>query len=297
MITRIVDRCDHGVATNRSRSGGRTIISQIHTQTRRSSHRRSRLGSAIKCGCEITESDGGRSNRGGDGVTDHQRASGSFSVICIVNNRDNRVAANRSRSCERTIIGHVHGEACRNRGDRHWLRRGIMDGDQISKIDRGRCLINHQSTKSGSLVSGIVDGGHHRVTARIGGDDGGAIVGDSHAQAGRHRGDRDRLGATIVDRCQPTEGDWRGMLIECFGHTQSDRIDLNKLRCCGRDTPVLPTGAIAGIDHHLNAIDAGKPNAPSGQRQPCATGAHFRTSGPDACIEVGEKLQRDSTGS
>ena len=148
----------------------------------------------------------------------------------------------------------------------------------------------------GSLESGVVDSRHHEVAACIGGNRGGAIVGEIHGQAYWHGGRSGSTRAAIENRRQIAERDRGDGLDECFRSAQRDGIDLDKL---GRDishTIMLPTRTIAGIGHQLNAVDAGESHAPSGQRQPCTARAHPCASGPNAGIQISEELQRDGIG-
>ena len=60
---------------------------------------------------------------------------------------------------------------------------------------------------------------------------------------------------------------------------------------------MLPSQAIAGIGHELNAVDPGEPHTIGDQWQPCAAGAYSRTCGPDAGIQICEELDCDGIGS
>ena len=145
------------------------------------------------------------------------------------------------------------------------------------------------------MESGVVDLRHHKVAARIGGNRGGAIVGEIHIQARRDGGGGGGARAAIEGgRGKTTEGDGSGWLVECLLRAQSDRIDLDKFRRGSIHATVLPTRAVAGIDHQLDAVDSGEADTVGGKRQPGAAGAYPCAGGPDAGIKIRKELQRDS---
>ena len=144
------------------------------------------------------------------------------------------------------------------------------------------------------MESGVVDLRHHKVAARIGGNRGGAIVGEIHIQARRDGGDGGGARAAIEGgRGKTTEGDGSGWLVECLLRAQSDRFDLDKFRRGSIHATVLPTRAVAGIDHQLDAVDSGEADTVGGKRQPGAAGAYPCAGGPDAGIKIRKELQRD----
>ena len=111
LVIRIVDGRHHRVAAKSARSGRGTIVSQRDIETGWDRGHRGCLGRAIKGGSQISQVD-----RGG-GLADHKRACRSSGIIHIVNDSDHRVAASRSRCGGGAIVGHVHGEASRDRGE------------------------------------------------------------------------------------------------------------------------------------------------------------------------------------
>ena len=190
-IIRVGNGGHHRVAAGGRWRGRGTVIGQTDAEARWHRRRRSRLGCAIESGGQITEGD-----RGGS-LADDQRAGSSSSIIFIINDCHNSVTASRSRSRGRTIVGHVDGEACRDRGDRRRLRRGVVGREEVTEINGGRGLINDQRAESASLVSGIIDFGHHEVATRVGRNRGGSVVSEVHFKTRRHGGDRGCPGAAV----------------------------------------------------------------------------------------------------
>ena len=178
-------------------------------------------------------------------------------IIRIIDSGHHRITARRcGRGCG-TIVGKRHAQTRGHRGSRSRLGSGIKVDSQVSKCDRSRSLANDQGAECRALISDIVDFSDHKIAACIGGNCGGSVVSQIHAQTRRHGGHTGGLRGAIISDSQIAKSYGGDGLVECFLHAQSNRIDLDKFRRSSLNAPMLPPYAIAGIDHQLNAVDSG----------------------------------------